>query len=859
MKRGESFPKHEEGKWTNLNFGLCALHIFTLCSLAIAKPLFDVTAKDAAFYVVRGSQPIDIVSLIVFLCVFIPFVLVFIESFFRVFGSSAKHAVHLCFILVLISLYGAQFLKNTDVLGGLPFIFSIFFIGILGTTLYARTKSFRRLITIASPVCLIFPLLFVYGSQVGNIIRSESSSYKENFSAYDLTLKDNPPIVFILLDELPLVSLLDATGKIDAKRFPNIAKFADTSHWFPNTTTVSDSTTSAVPAILTGIHPKEKLLPTFKDNPNNIFILLGYKYKFHVWEAATQLCPPELSGKSNEENIFLKRFLFLIKDLSVVYLYSILPSYYTKGLPSIDNKWGGFWEINTQNLTEDDTDSFRNLDWDDLQQKIHNLKVSDRPELFRKFFLKIHEESEGTLNFIHLMLPHGPYQYLPSGKRYHTKSELGLTGVTKKDDMFLGPQGLLDKFHQLHLLQLSCLDHLLGEMFAYLKNNRIFDKSLIVITSDHGANFVSNDTMRRLSKNNLANVMFVPLLIKLPKQKTGVVNNVGAETVDILPSIFQILGIKIPWKITGKSLFSLEGEEQRLKTIMSFDGEIHVYENDYLLRRFKEAHLRNIKIFDLNNIDSNIYWFGSYIKILGKEISNYKINTGAAKVSIEQSKLFYENFDIDSDFIPAAINGYINFDKNERQNKKLAVTLNGIIQDVVDVFSVDNQFIFTAIIPEESFHKGRNILEFYTMLENANGKIEFFKILNAHEDFKIDSEYILSSDGKKIKIISNQLSGSLDILKMNGENIKLSGWAADIKNKKLADYILIFNENEFLESAVPRKNRPDVGRFFKNTIFNQSGFDLMLPSNIVMNLNGVRVFVVVKDFATEVNYPKNKN
>src|SRR3954453_8720004 len=51
-----------------------------------------------------------------------------------------------------------------------------------------------------------------------------------------------PPVVFVVFDEFPADDLLRPDGTIDAERFPNFAELASISTWFPNPTTVFDST-----------------------------------------------------------------------------------------------------------------------------------------------------------------------------------------------------------------------------------------------------------------------------------------------------------------------------------------------------------------------------------------------------------------------------------------------------------------------------------------------------------------------------------------------------------------------------------------------------------------------------------------
>jgi len=76
-----------------------------------------------------------------------------------------------------------------------------------------------------------------------------------------ITSATHTPVVMVIFDELPLVSLLDGEGIIDPDRYPNFSSLADDAIWFRNATTVSGQTTKSIPAILSGLRPKDGLLP----------------------------------------------------------------------------------------------------------------------------------------------------------------------------------------------------------------------------------------------------------------------------------------------------------------------------------------------------------------------------------------------------------------------------------------------------------------------------------------------------------------------------------------------------------------------------------------------------------------------
>ena len=61
-----------------------------------------------------------------------------------------------------------------------------------------------------------------------------------------------PPIVIVVFDELPLSSIQDATGNVNASRFPAFAALAQEGRFFTGLSTVAVQTDLALPALLTG-------------------------------------------------------------------------------------------------------------------------------------------------------------------------------------------------------------------------------------------------------------------------------------------------------------------------------------------------------------------------------------------------------------------------------------------------------------------------------------------------------------------------------------------------------------------------------------------------------------------------------
>ena len=198
-----------------------------------------------------------------------------------------------------------------------------------------RVRAASSFLTVLAAAPIVFLFLFLLNTPVERLVFPTAES-----RAATARVRASTPVVFLLFDEFPVIDLQDKTGAIDAKRFPNFARLAASSTWFRNTTTLSASTTVAVPVILTGNPPKRGALPIAHDYPNNLFTLLGGRYRMKVTEVQTRLCPARLC-KEKSQNVE-KRLSSLYSDARTVYLHLIAPPTLEERLPAIDESWGDF-------------------------------------------------------------------------------------------------------------------------------------------------------------------------------------------------------------------------------------------------------------------------------------------------------------------------------------------------------------------------------------------------------------------------------------------------------------------------------------------------------------------------------------
>jgi arylsulfatase A-like enzyme len=117
--------------------------------------------------------------------------------------------------------------------------------------------------------------------------------------------------------------------------------------------------------------------------------------------------------------------------------------------------------------------------------------------------------------------------------------------------------------HRLYEAGLRYLDRDLGNFFAELKKRGLYDRALIVLTSDHGEEIREHGMF--LHEQVYAESIDVPLLIKLPGNRLAGATVRDLTTVtDLFPTLAELAGLTPPPNLQGRSLVPLiEGTEKR--------------------------------------------------------------------------------------------------------------------------------------------------------------------------------------------------------------------------------------------------------------------------------------------------------
>lgn len=781
------------------------LHIFILSSFAFAQPLFDLLSRNAEFFIVRRSEPVDVVLLVLILCILIPVVIILIELIAGFFGEVFRKAVHGAVTAILIMLIALAPMGDISWVPGAILLTGAVISGMAAAVIYMCFNAVRQYLTIMLPVLLIFPGLFLFDSQIYRVV-FKPETVPTAYHGVDSTT----PVIMVVFDELPLTSLMDEHHRIDPNRYPNFAAFAKEACWFRKATTVHTYTSKSLIDILTGNYPVDGRLPIAFNYPDNLFALFGSSYDMKVVEGTTQLLPPRFRGNDKTGENLAKRMHSLLSDLSVIYLHVLLPEDLTSFLPDVKSRWKNFTAQKTMLSNSEETLNF-----------IKSICDTEKP----------------TLYFLHSFLPHNAWVLMPSGKIYENREEI-------PPAEFSDDEWKTIHYYQRHLLQVEYVDRLLGEIIARLKDVGLYDRSLVVVLADHGVSFMPGTSRRLLTKSSCHDILPIPLIIKKPYQREGEIIDRNMQTFDILPTIADILGFELPWKTAGRSAFD---------TSMPERTQIGTINLKQCIQNMDITLMRKLDLFGLGEDTDSLFRIGPYKNLIGGRISELSVNSAErAKVELD-SKNYYENIDPEDRFVPCLITGRVIAGEDTGSSYNLAVSVNGIIRAVIQTFKPEgNVAKFSAVVPETSFRAGKNSIEVVVL-----SRVK--KHLQDSITYSLSDKTITSSDGKTFRIIPKAILGYVDNAVVQEDRLTFNGWAADVKNSRIPEAVLIFVRGEFLYSGRIALHRPSIGQYFDNNAIVWSGFRCVLPLKTFKGIapRDVHFFAISKTgVASELKYRK---
>jgi len=682
--------------------------VFGLSGFAFAYPIFDLLGNNGTFLVVHDTIGWKLV-LFALVVLVVPPVVVMVGLLLVHLAWPAADRVATAVVLgALFALFLVPAIDRSVDLGVVLYLV-LFVVAVAGAGwCYLRFGAIRTLARYLAPAPLLFAAVFLFVSPVNALLTPDDPAALAEFGGA------KTPVVVLIFDELPLGVLIDENGALDTARYPGFAELAADATWYPNATTVSPGTYLAVPAIQTGRIPELRSIPIAAENPHSLFTMLGGNHELHVVERVTRNCPASLCERRATEETQAS----LTEDSLYAFLHTVLPTDVENDwLPEMGNSWGGFGEE-----VIDDAAALARDDSVDPKQWRDELDVARAPldESHRSFVASLRPGDRPGFWYEHWLLPHLPFERLPDGRYYPGGRLTGLK--TNQRDWDSDPD-LLEVARAQFVLQVGYADMLLAQVIDRLKEQGMWDDALVVVVADHGLSFTPGHHRRGypLNEQRLDEVLPVPLFVKYPGQHGGAVDPRPAQTIDIAPTIADVLGVSLPrgWDFDGRPLTDpVEGDRWRVYLDALTEGE----QRKVLKRQPDAAAMARQLREHLGETDGHLdpYRVGPYGALVHEEAALLARGSDAPRLEGATLRLDddirYDDVDLTSSAVPAFFGARA---EGLGPDDWVAVAVNGTIAGMGPIHDGDGGLRVSAILDPQYLRDGHNDVRAYVIRENG--------------------------------------------------------------------------------------------------------------------------------------------
>jgi len=364
---------------------------------------------------------------------------------------------------------------------------------------YRAFGTMRTFFAYFTPAAIVLMTVMLNSQPVHN-------QYYENYDLSEVVPRDptGKPVFVIVFDEFAYEALLDESGNIDAALYPNFAKLGDESLHLTNAQSNYFRTRIQVPAMIDATVP------------------LAEDYELRIYEQTHRIEALYAPGCGSEYTCRGNRYLVEQNDnnmtayLAMRTFYFAVPEWVEQaasapihfavrqvGAPPPPADPTGMHEITTQLL---------------------NNYVEDISK----------ESAPGRIFFLHTLLPHFPFVY----------DEYGNFEVEDLRDFDRNPYAPLDegefaKVWAYYKEQIRYADTFLGELFARLEAEGLYNDSVIIVTADHGARPLFPVWDDPIEIGSITTN--VPMFIRAPGV-APIKSDVDYQHVDFGSTLFDILG-----------------------------------------------------------------------------------------------------------------------------------------------------------------------------------------------------------------------------------------------------------------------------------------------------------------------------
>jgi hypothetical protein len=216
-----------------------------------------------------------------------------------------------------------------------------------------------------------------------------------------------------------------------------------------------------------------------------------------------------------------------------------------------------------------------------------------------------------------------------------------------------------------------------------------------------------NDFRRRFTEANAGELAPMPLFIKAPGQRRGRVMTKHVRTLDVLPTVADLVGARVPWHTDGRSLASgTYPEPARLTLQRVFGGVDVVVPVKTLELERAQALSEQLHLFGTGSPFPGRGGPGRRDDLIGRRIEDGGVPPDAPPVVVANPDRFRQVRPA-SGVVPALVTGGVP-GLGPGDHRDIAVTVNGRVAAVGATFDLAGTQSFAIMVPDNLLRQGRN-------------------------------------------------------------------------------------------------------------------------------------------------------
>lgn len=172
---------------------------------------------------------------------------------------------------------------------------------------------------------------------------------------------------------------------------------------------------------------------------------------------------------------------------------------------------------------------------------------------------------EKIFAWVHFISPHSPYDYREMAAHLYDDSYQGEFLKTTGGKFDAEAPEDIARIRSLYDGEVFYADSLFAQLVAGLRELELFDRSVIVVTSDHGEEFMEHGGWQhdRLTEEHVR----IPLIIRHPALAAPLRSGVLVSNLDLFPTLLSVTGIDFDGSVDGRDLTRILEEPEWIASV----------------------------------------------------------------------------------------------------------------------------------------------------------------------------------------------------------------------------------------------------------------------------------------------------